>query len=470
MELSAGTLDDIIQHIIEQDMSRVAVERTDTLLLSFHLYTTVYCLLTTLDAKFWHLCSDSNVYPNEKFKLIRSLTKVLDRWLDNPHVESFYSPPDFLDLKRLLFVVSQWLRVFATNFQPVRRKHSESEAYSQSQLIMRARNFIQSMAQSHQLGLAQAMEETCTKINIVSDRFHLIAGLFREANCDKGGPEVSTEPQPRISAGEGSMRQLSPRHIAEQFTLYDADLFLKVLPSECLNYVRHRPAPTVDSTIRQFNRIYGLVLTTVIETDPSRSVFAAEVSAPSLASLTLSIVPLPLQNDWRKISNNARLQPSSNFTSCQGIDFVFSSGTSFRAEMLSKWISIAAELRALRSFSAFTAVMTALQGYAISSLHETWRYVESHYPEKKEVFHDLSQLLNLEDNKKYARELLDHMYSSYEIGRHQDSRHCIFSTIFRRKINTDYLSVCTTTYFLSAQIITTSSPIHFPIVSNYYNL
>ncbi|KAL5962795.1 Ral guanine nucleotide dissociation stimulator-like 2, partial [Taenia solium] len=397
MELSAGTLDDIIQYIIEQDMSRVAVERTDTLLLSFHLYTTVYCLLTTLDAKFWQLCYDSNMYPNEKFKLIR--------------------------------------------FQPIRRKYSESEEYSQSQLIMKARNFIQSMAQSHQLGLAQAMEETCTKINIVSDRFHLIAGLFREANCDKGGPEVSTESQLRISAGEGSMCQLSPRHIAEQFTLYDADLFLKVLPSECLNYVRHRPAPTVDSTIRQFNRIYGLVLTTVIETNPSRSIFAAEVSAPSLASLTLSIVPLPLQNDRRKISNNARLQPSSNFTSCQDIDFVFSSDTSFRAEMLSKWISIAAELRALRSFSAFTAVMTALQGYAISSLHKTWRYVESHYPEKKEVFHDLSQLLNLEDNKKYARELLDHMYSSYEIGRHQDSRHCIFSTIFRRKISTDYLSI-----------------------------
>ena len=32
-----------------------------------------------------------------------------------------------------------------------------------------------------------------------------------------------------------------------------------------------------------------------------------------------------------------------------------------------------------------------------------------HYPEKMEIFHDLSQLLNLEDNKKYARELLDHV-------------------------------------------------------------
>ncbi|CDS41011.1 ral guanine nucleotide dissociation [Echinococcus multilocularis] len=444
MELNAGTVDDIIQYIIGRDIAHVADDRIDTLLLSFHLYTTVYCLLTTLDAKFWHLCFDSNVYPDEKFRLIRSLTKVLDRWLDNPHIESFYSPPDFLDLKRLSFVASQWLRVFATNFQPIRRKHSKSEEFSQSQLIMKARDFIRSMSKSYQLGLAQVMEEICTKINMASDRFHRLAGLFREANCDKDASEASTESRLRISLREGSMSQLSPRHIAEQLTLYDADLFLKVLPSECLNYVRHRPAPTVDSTIRQFNRIYGLVLTTIIETDPPRSVPAANVSASSLASLTLSIVPLPLQNGRRKISNhdgrqNASLQSSSNITSCQNIKLVSSNGTLFRAEMLSKWISIAAELRTLRSFSAFTAVMTALQGYAISSLHETWRYVESHYPEKKEIFHNLSQLLNLEDNKKYARELLDHMYSSYEIGHHQDSRHCILSTIFRRKIGADYL-------------------------------
>lgn len=128
---------------------------------------------------------------------------------------------------------------------------------------------------------------------------------------------------------------------------------MKVLPSECLNYVRHRPAPTVDSTIRQFNRIYGLVLTTIIETDPSRSAFVADVSAPSLASLTLSIIPLPLQNNRRKVSNNARLQPSSNATSCQDTDFVLSDGTSFRAEMLSKWISIAAVRHALSVSTKF---------------------------------------------------------------------------------------------------------------------
>ncbi|VDM31149.1 unnamed protein product [Hydatigera taeniaeformis] len=146
----------------------------------------------------------------------------MDRWLDNPHVESFYGPPDFLDLKRLLFVVSQWLRVFAPKFQPIRRKYSKSREFSQSQIIMKARAFIQSMGQSYQLSLAQALEEVCSKANIVSDRFYLLAGLFKESNCDIGASEVSTESQLRISLGEGSMCQLSPRHIAEQFTLYDA--------------------------------------------------------------------------------------------------------------------------------------------------------------------------------------------------------------------------------------------------------
>lgn len=76
---------------------------------------------------------------------------------------------------------------------------------------MKARNSVQSMAQSYQLGLAQVMEEICTKINIVSDRFHLIAGLFREVNCDKGGSEVST----------GNKRnKLNATHFVTLFSLF----------------------------------------------------------------------------------------------------------------------------------------------------------------------------------------------------------------------------------------------------------
>ncbi|VDD79789.1 unnamed protein product [Mesocestoides corti] len=231
------------------------------------------------------------------------------------------------------------------------------------------------------------------------------------------------------------------------------DLFLKVLPSDCLNYVRHRPAPTVEPTIQQFNRIYGVVLTSIIEADNPKPSVAVSAATPSLASLTLSMVSTPLQYDQRMLSNGgrhgARVHSSVDVPSCGSFNPNSLGFASVRAEMLSKWISVAAELRALRSFSAFTAVMTALQGSAIGGLHETWSFVEAyvsfkldfndgtigardfyrhrafcqqldrlifrHYPEQNEVFHELAQLLTLEDNKKYARELMDHVSLYYAL-------------------------------------------------------
>uniref|UniRef100_A0A5K3EIY2 Ras-GEF domain-containing protein n=3 Tax=Mesocestoides corti TaxID=53468 RepID=A0A5K3EIY2_MESCO len=438
------TLDDILQYVIEQDLREFDYEKVHTLLLSFHLYTTVYCLLSAIDTKFWQLCFDSNLWPTAKYNLISSLGKVLDCWLDSPYVESFNCPPDFLDLNRLLFVASQWFRVFSSNFQPLRWKATKPKDFSQNQLVMKARGAIRSMTKLCQMDIARMMEGICTKVNSASEQFHLQAGIFKEANCDKDCNGVCSG-SPEFTSPKGcSLYHLSPRYIAEQLTLYDADLFLKVLPSDCLNYVRHRPAPTVEPTIQQFNRIYGVVLTSIIEADNPKPSVAVSAATPSLASLTLSMVSTPLQYDQRMLSNGgrhgARVHSSVDVPSCGSFNPNSLGFASVRAEMLSKWISVAAELRALRSFSAFTAVMTALQGSAIGGLHETWSFVEAHYPEQNEVFHELAQLLTLEDNKKYARELMDHIYSSYEIGRHQDLRHNILSSIFRRKWSGEFVS------------------------------
>ncbi|KAM7540291.1 hypothetical protein Aperf_G00000037166 [Anoplocephala perfoliata] len=350
---------------------------------------------------------------------------MLDHWLSNPFVESFYCPPDFLDLKRLLFLVSQWSRVFASNSQPARRNNSMSKDAARCRQFMKARDSVRPMSQSCQLSLAQMMEDVCLKITTVSDCFHVKAGLFKEVNCDKDTTDTN----------------------AEQLTFHDAELFIKVIPSECLNYVRHRSAKSVDATIKQFNRIYGLVLTTIIEADHMKSSPSYDVADASLASLTLSAINVPLQQDYQRHANfdgrhsalarlPSSLSPGQDLDSLQPCSCKESSF--LRAKILAKWISVAAELRALRSFSAFTSVMTALQGSAVSGLHATWGIVERYYPDKSEAFHELSELLKLDDNRKYARELLDHVYSSYELARHQESRHNgLLSSLFGRRIGSD---------------------------------
>ncbi|KAM3174293.1 hypothetical protein ACTXT7_010848 [Hymenolepis weldensis] len=447
-DLDAGTLDDILQNIIEQELNEETFERINTILLSFHLYSNVYCFLTAIDAKFWHLCSDPNLWPQEKFHLLKSLAKILDHWLSNPFAESFYNPPDFLDLKRLLYLVSQWLCVFAKNFQPPpRRKTSKTKESARCQLILKARDSLHSMTQSNQLCLAQIIEDICTKITTVSDHYHIKAGLFKEANCDKdiALPVSNSNLSVRIPIVNGVLNKLTPRHIAEQLTLYDAELFTKVLPSECLNHVRHLPAKSVDDTIKQFNRIYALVQTSIIEAEhvAPTSQSANEISNPSLASITLSMVAMPLQVDRYKHlhierggSHSVIARSAISLSSVHDFDSLLCGDVLLRAEILAKWIAIAAELRDLRSFSAFTSVMTALQGCAISGLYATWNIVERHYPEKNEMFHELSELLKLDDNRKYARELMDHMYSSYELARQQETKHSgLFSSIFRRKLS-----------------------------------
>nr|CUU00385.1 hypothetical transcript [Hymenolepis microstoma] len=417
-----------------------------TILLTFHLYSSVYCFLTAIDAKFWQLCFDPNLWPQDKFNPLKSLVKMLDHWLSNPFAESFYNPPEFLDLKRLLYLVSQWLRVFANNFQPPRHQTSKTKESARYQLIWKARDSLHSMTQSNQLCLAQIIEDICAKITTVSDHYHVKAGLFREANCDKNADllDSNSDRSIPIPTVNGVLNKLSPRHIAEQLTLYDAELFAQVIPSECLNHVRHLPAKSVDATIKQFNRIYALVQTTIIEAEHEvpTSHSSNEISSASLASTTLSMVNMPLQANQYKHPHieivehpSALARSTISLSSVHDLDALSGEDVFLRAEILAKWIAVASELRDLRSFSAFTSVMTALQGCAISGLYATWSIVEKHYPEKNEVFHELSELLKLDDNRKYARELLDHMYSSYEVARQQEMKHNgLFSSIFRRKL------------------------------------
>ena len=47
------------------------------------------------------------------------------------------------------------------------------------------------MDQRNRTDLTCILDEICNKINSVSDKFHLRAGLFKEANCDKDLSEVS---------------------------------------------------------------------------------------------------------------------------------------------------------------------------------------------------------------------------------------------------------------------------------------
>nr|XP_044629026.1 ral guanine nucleotide dissociation stimulator-like isoform X2 [Equus asinus] len=116
----------------------------------------------------------------------------------------------------------------------------------------------------------------------------------------------------------------SPREVAEQLTVIDAELFQNVVPSEYLGSTwgkRNQPghenvAPTVRATVVQFNRVANCVM-----------------------------------------------------TSCLGDPNMTAQG---RAKVLERWIEVARECQALRNFSSLYAIVSALQSMPIYRLNKTW--------------------------------------------------------------------------------------------------
>ncbi|XP_076795866.1 ral guanine nucleotide dissociation stimulator-like 3 isoform X3 [Arvicanthis niloticus] len=143
--------------------------------------------------------------------------------------------------------------------------------------------------------------------------------------------------------------------VAEQLTLMDVELFLRVRSCECLGSMwsqRDRPgaagiSPTVRATVAQFNAVTGCVLGSVL-------------AAPGLAA-------------------------------------------SQRAQRIEKWIRIAQRCRELRNFSSLRAILSALQSNPVYRLKRSWGAVSR---ELLSVFRKLSQIFSDEDNHLSSRAIL----------------------------------------------------------------
>nr|XP_040138385.1 ral guanine nucleotide dissociation stimulator-like 2 isoform X5 [Ictidomys tridecemlineatus] len=156
-------------------------------------------------------------------------------------------------------------------------------------------------------------------------------------------------------------------HLAEQLTLLDAELFLNLVPSQCLGGLwghRDRPGhshlcPSVRATVTQFNKVAGAVVS---------SVLGATSTGEGPGEVTIR-----------------PLRPPQ------------------RARLLEKWIRVADECRLLRNFSSVYAVVSALQSSPIHRLRAAWGEAAR---DSLRVFSSLCQIFSEEDNYSQSRELL----------------------------------------------------------------
>ncbi|KAH0512448.1 Ral guanine nucleotide dissociation stimulator-like 2 [Microtus ochrogaster] len=156
-------------------------------------------------------------------------------------------------------------------------------------------------------------------------------------------------------------------HLAEQLTLLDAELFLNVIPSQCLGGLwGHRDRPghshlcsSVRATVTQFNKVAGAVVSSVL-------------GATSIGEGPGEVTVRPLRPPQR-------------------------------ARLLEKWIRVAEECRRLRNFSSVYAVVSALQSSPIHRLRAAWGEAAR---DSLRVFSSLCQVFSEEDNYSQSRGLL----------------------------------------------------------------
>ncbi|XP_059505571.1 ral guanine nucleotide dissociation stimulator-like 1 [Stegostoma tigrinum] len=164
---------------------------------------------------------------------------------------------------------------------------------------------------------------------------------------------VGEEHDQTIEQVDEKLLSYPSRFIAEQLTFMDADLFWKLVPSQCLGSIwsqrgkeeKQHLVSTVQATMTQFNNVTKCVTSTILR-------------------------PQQLK-PWQT------------------------------AKIIEKWIDVAQECRILQNFSSVHAITTALQSNSVFNLKKTWAAVSK---SSKITFEDLSN--NEEDNFIASRELL----------------------------------------------------------------
>ncbi|KAK9405142.1 ral guanine nucleotide dissociation stimulator-like 2 [Crotalus adamanteus] len=172
---------------------------------------------------------------------------------------------------------------------------------------------------------------------------------MREPPATPHGAAQDGDPDPHYILG------LQAEDVAAHLTAQDADLFLRLVPHECLGSAwsqrdkkGHQGAcPTVRATVAQFNLVANAVIFSCL---------------------------------W-----------DTGLRAAQ------------RARLLEKWICVAEECLLLRNFSSLYAVVSALQSTSLHRLKRTW---EETSRDSSRCYEELSAICSEQDNYSQSRQLL----------------------------------------------------------------
>lgn len=263
----------------------------------------------------------TSLHQDEANGIVRRICSVLSIWIDQ-YPRDFDEPPSYNNLNRL-----------------IRFMEKRSHISSVKDLYTRCDHKLTTLTVSPFDDERPLKFKFCSCISVIG------------CNCKKsnsfGEDEKSFE-----------LKTFSAALIAEQLTVVDSELFLRVVPRECLAYFWSKRDPSKGSkaqsiklTVEQFNFVTLKVTSTIL---------------------------------------NAK-DKTNTYTS------------SARAKVISKWIDVALELRDLKNFSSLKAILSSLQVTAVYRLSCSWELVSKY---SMELYEELSEIFSNDSNQKASRDLL----------------------------------------------------------------
>uniref|UniRef100_A0A1A8RJF7 Ral guanine nucleotide dissociation stimulator-like 3a n=1 Tax=Nothobranchius rachovii TaxID=451742 RepID=A0A1A8RJF7_9TELE len=306
--LKAGTLERLVVHLL--DPERRESDFIHVFLSTYKAFTASSTLIELLFKR-----DESLTDPDNSVSLHSPLVSLVQLWLEE-YSEDFQEPPQYPTLGLLCAYMRRRIRF--------RRVLHIAET------------------------LLKSLQEQGSRLSASE---HHSESLPNNDPVDGGG--ICTKQD------KANFLDFSAKEVAEQLTRLDAELFVKVVPFDCLGCIwsqrdkkeNRNLAPTVRATISQFNAVTNRVITSLLcPLSPSPST-SSPISSPCSASTFL-------------YPSSAPSSPRCSHAS-----------PVHRARIIERWIAIAQECRQLKNFSSLRAILSALQSNAVYRLKKTWAAV-----------------------------------------------------------------------------------------------
>ncbi|CAH8497558.1 unnamed protein product [Schistosoma mattheei] len=381
--------------------------------------------------RFWDTCHSSLIPTSWKVGIISSFQYFLGAWLQQPHVKDFDSPQKINHLKWLIRILAGWFDVFQPSC------NQDSHNYVLKELMRCCGNNVSSKNQDTTRivlcnidsevwdRITADMEYLCRQavncLKIIACKYQI--DLTREKHL----PSVRIITINRVSCHHSlhnSAMHKSEKHlkeiititpsinplinlwnlnldtVAEQLTVADQRLFLDMELNDCLIYARGKPAPSVQATIDQYNKLYHLV---------QSSMFNSDQDFPIL------VEPTPIYS--RRFNKRGNYNSPTTRVSPQIITIwsknspnhnsLASDVGKLKTGCIITWIDIAYRLGQTRNYSALKAIIMALQSTPVLRLWHSWNVLEYHYHEHFMKFKYLASVVSFDNNQEQLRKRLD---------------------------------------------------------------